>query len=710
VSKSIKKNCISSKIEATAIMILLITAFFLAALSGTQLIEEVAAIDYTEYTGTLDGADWALRIPDIWNGMLVVCCRGYSHTPIADVRNSAPFSTMGPALLDQGFAVAASDYGVGGYCVPEGVNSTIQLTEHIIENYNVTGRVFLLGGSMGGAVVLLLGEKYPELYSGVLDLFGVKDTIEQYETKTIWGILNDTELEAELTALTAPVPPFMFPSLDTLRLFCNTSSTDIVSELGGTPQDESEAYEAVSPLYNANISIPVITVHGTSDALVPYSQSVAYQEAVADAGRSSLYRLYPVEGGQHGDPVTTTEVPVRFDELVEWSNYLTGVYDWSMFGHDLQRTGYTESPGPDTNQTLWISNFGGMAGSHPAVADGKVYISAWNALFYCFDATTGAQIWNYTSGDMTASSPAVADGKVYVGSDDDNVYCLNATTGAKIWNYTTGGDVVSCPVVANGMIYVGSKDGNLYCLSADLGQVEWNYTTGAMIELSSPAVADGKVYIGSDDNKTYCLDAANGDFIWSYLTGDQIWSSPTVAEGRIYVGSADDNVYCLNATTGAKIWNYTTGDDIGYSSPAVAYGKIYVGSHDASVYCLDAETGGLIWNYTTGGEVWGSPTVADGKAYVGSYDNKFYCLNATDGALVWSYTTGGIVLSSPVVANGVAFALSADQTLYAFGSEYLIPESFTVVVVALLSTVAFIVSFWLLRKKPKWRNSLLKKL
>jgi len=205
-------------------MILLITAFFLAALSGTQLIREVAAVDYTEYTGTLDGANYALRIPDLWNGMLVVCCRGYSHTPVADVRNAAPFSTMAPALLAQGFAVAASDYGVGGYCVPEGVNSTYQLTEYIIDNYNVTGRVFLVGASMGGAVVLLLGEKYPELYSGVLDVFGVKDTIEQYETKTLWVGLNDTELEAELTALTAPAPPYMFPSLEALRNFCNHAS------------------------------------------------------------------------------------------------------------------------------------------------------------------------------------------------------------------------------------------------------------------------------------------------------------------------------------------------------------------------------------------------------------------------------------------------------------------------------------------------------
>lgn len=400
---------------------------------------------------------------------------------------------------------------------------------------------------------------------------------------------------------------------------------------------------------------------------------------VSGARANVIYRLYPIQ-------------------------MLTGSSDWPMFGHDPQRTGYTESPAPNTNQTLWTSTLGGMAGTHPAVADGKLYVGSWDSLVYCFDAATGAQIWNYTTGGGIFSCPAVADGKVYVGSADDNVYCWDADTGTKIWNYTTGDEVVSSPVVANGNVYVGSKDSNVYCLSADSGLVEWTYTTGASIELSSPAVADGKVYIGSDDNKTYCLDAVNGDLIWSYLTGDMIQSSPTVADGRIYVGSCDDNVYCFDAANGERIWNYTAGGDIGYSSPAVAYGRVYVGSYDRDVYCLDAETGELIWNYTTGGQVWGSPTVADGKVYVGSYDRKFYCLDATDGALIWSYTTGGFVLDSPVVANGVAYAVSADRNVYAFSTWVPIPEGLTFGVMLLLSTVATIAGICILRKQPKWKR------
>jgi len=300
-----------------------IIALLFSALVGVCFIREVSAADYSEYTGTSDGADYVLRIPDPWNGMLVICCRGYSHDPVADVSTVGPFSGMSYTLVSQGFAVAASNYGVGGYCVPQGVNKTRQLTEYIIDNYEVAGKIFIIGVSMGGCIALLLGEKYPELYSGVLDMFGTKDMESQYETKVKWSNLDDSELSAELTALTAPSPPGNFPTLESLRIYCNVSATDIESEMGGTPQEKPEAYEGFSPVYNANISIPVITVHGTSDALVPYSQSVRFKEAVANSGCSSLYRLYPIEGGEHGGPVLRDEGLERFDELVEWSNSLS---------------------------------------------------------------------------------------------------------------------------------------------------------------------------------------------------------------------------------------------------------------------------------------------------------------------------------------------------------------------------------------------------
>jgi outer membrane protein assembly factor BamB len=225
-----------------------------------------------------------------------------------------------------------------------------------------------------------------------------------------------------------------------------------------------------------------------------------------------------------------------------------GAYDWPKWGHDLQHTGYSTSPAPNTNQTLWNYTCGGWVGTSSAVTDGRVYVSSVDGKVYCLDAATGAHLWNHTTGIMF-SSPAVADGRVYVGSHDNKVYCLDAASGALIWNYTTGGAVRSSPAVANSKVYVGSDDNKTYALNAATGTLIWNYTTGGLIGYSSPAVADGKVYIGSTDNKAYCLNAADGAFIWSYKSSASLgyYYSPAVANGVVYIGSLDRKVYAFSA-------------------------------------------------------------------------------------------------------------------------------------------------------------------
>jgi len=360
--------------------------------------------------------------------------------------------------------------------------------------------------------------------------------------------------------------------------------------------------------------------------------------------------------------------------------------DWPMFHHDLTHTGYSTSPAPTTNHTLWSYTTGNSVFSSPAVVGGVVYVGSSCGKVYALNATTGAQIWNYTAGAVVYySSPAVADGKVYFTSEDDGgVYCLDATTGAQIWYYTTGNytigvrDVTS-PAVAGGVVYVNSGDGKVYALNATTGAQIWNYTTGTpgWQTNSSPAVDAGVVYMDSSDGKVYALNATTGAQIWNYATGGLFSrSSPAVAGGVVYVGQMNmyfgSNVSALNATTGAQIWNYTT-DGLLESSPAVAGGVVYIGSLDHNVYALNATTGAQIWNYTTGNEVKSSPAVAGGVVYVGSLDDNVYALNATTGAQIWSYTTGSTVFgsgvdSSPAVAGGVVYVGSLNGKVYAFGA------------------------------------------
>ena len=701
-----------NKAKTASLTVLLVSVFLLSVLAGVQFVGKVSAVTaYTEYNGILGGANYTIRIPspmEGWNRDLVLFCRGYDHNMPSNPMGStlSSYENWAQAALSRGAAFAATTYGSGGYCVQKGTDTTHQLAQYVKSTFNATGKIYLAGISMGGNIVLMLGQKYPNVYSGVLDICGAKNLTTSYDGAVFTSTANDSQMDARIQSFTSPVPPYPFSLFGSswrtiYRNWCTQVAADMVVEFGGTPSAVLQAYRDFDPLYHANISIPVITVQGTSDALVPYARTLEYQAAVNAAGKSNLYRMYSILGGQHGDAPVMNDALNRLGELMAWSNILTG-RDWPMFHNDLQHTGYAASPAPNTNQTLWTYATSEAMRSSPAVVDGVVYVGSNDHKVYALNAATGASIWNYTTGEPVESSPAVVDGVVYVGSNDNKTYALNATTGALIWSYTTGKYVTSSPAVVGGVVYIGSYDKKIYALNAATGASIWNYTTGAEIA-SSPAVADGKVYVGSSDTKVYCLNASTGGSIWNYTTYNSVTSSPAVADGRVYVGSWDASVYCLNASTGARIWQYA--DVSILSSPAVADGKVFVGQGGGyprtQICALDAATGTSIWNYTTGSSVNSSPAVSDGKVYAGSYDGKVYCLNAATGALVWSYTTGSAVYSSPAIANGVVYIGSFDK-VYAFSAAPPIPEFPPAAMILILAILA---AFAVFANKQQRRTS-----
>ena len=309
--------------------IILFSVLSAVVLIATQfMVKPVAAQTYQQITGKLGGADYLIRIPDNWDGDLVVMCRGYTPTPVG-IPMLEFYASMFGFITANGFALAMSSYGEAGFCVQKGMIRTHQLTEYVIDNYDVTGKVYLFGVSMGGGIALLLGAKYPHLYDGVFEMAGVKDVAAQYTLKMYLASLTDNDdLAAAMLANGGQVPPcpMMFgtdipAALAGYRAYSLTSATDIALELGGTPEKKPKAYERVSPIFNAlDIAVPTISVHGGADSIVPYAQSLAYLEAVTQAGYSDLYRLYGVPGADHVDtlPAMGTQIYLGFTWLVNW--------------------------------------------------------------------------------------------------------------------------------------------------------------------------------------------------------------------------------------------------------------------------------------------------------------------------------------------------------------------------------------------------------
>lgn len=315
--------------------IFLVTLLALAIIPTTIPIIPTAsaATAYTEINGALNGANYTLRIPnpiEAWTGALVIYCHGYSHTeptrPL--IKASDGTANWANSMISVGSAFAISSWGAGGWCIQRGMNATYELTQYIVSTYKVA-KVYLVGLSMGGAVALLLAEKYPKVFSGVMDVSGSKNITERYNRMKDWAATtNDTEFAAKIQAVGGKVPPFpismvvgnLSSQLQAFRTLCDQYVVDIAAEAGGTPDAMPLAYQNIDPLYHANISIPVISVHGTSDAFTPYLMALQYQDAVAAAGKSSLFRLYTVVGGEHADlTVQTVAGPGHFEELISWA-------------------------------------------------------------------------------------------------------------------------------------------------------------------------------------------------------------------------------------------------------------------------------------------------------------------------------------------------------------------------------------------------------
>ncbi len=270
---------------------------------------------YTQTTLVLGGAFDVIKIPDNWNGKLVMLCRGGLFVDL----NAIPMDGY-TGFLRKGFATAASNYGENGIVIKEGVIRTHQLTQYVLDNYDVTGNVYLYGMSMGGSIALELGAKFPDTYKGVLETSGLKNMVIQYDLSVYYsGISNDADLAAAIIANGGAIPPFPVPSIAGYRDEMARSVTAFITACGGTPAEKLQAYERISPTFSATgISVPTITVHGNKDALAPYSTAVEFMNAVVAAGHSDMYRLYKVVNGQHGDPLVTGQISPQFDALVNW--------------------------------------------------------------------------------------------------------------------------------------------------------------------------------------------------------------------------------------------------------------------------------------------------------------------------------------------------------------------------------------------------------
>ena len=125
-----------------------------------------------DWIGDLEGTAFHIRVPEDWNGTLLVYARGYSSTvpdPPDAAFNGDVFEEL---LLDHGYALAASAYQNGGWAVKEGVHDTLVLTNFFREQFGEPQNIILYGSSMGGLITAKSIEKFPGIYDAGIPMCG----------------------------------------------------------------------------------------------------------------------------------------------------------------------------------------------------------------------------------------------------------------------------------------------------------------------------------------------------------------------------------------------------------------------------------------------------------------------------------------------------------------------------------------------------------
>ncbi len=115
---------------------------------------------------------------------------------------------------------------------------------------------------------------------------------------------------------------------------------------------------------------------------------------------------------------------------------------------------------PNVGKLLWVTNFGGAFYASPAVAN-NIYA---NDNFYALDAATGNVDWRLPTVGVVRSA-AVANGVVYFTSDNGIFYAVAAATGSILRKALIGSTFLGSPAVSDGMVYVAPFGAAIYALS-----------------------------------------------------------------------------------------------------------------------------------------------------------------------------------------------------------------------------------------------------
>jgi hypothetical protein len=364
--------------------------------SGVPGIQVDGYFPDTSTTNTNNGwshdAQFVVRLPDHWNGKLVV-----SGAPGVRKQYANDF-IISDWVLAQGYAFASTDKGNTGTSfyrdgsspggsIREWNRRVTQLTratkEVVTQRYgHRPARTYMFGISNGGYLTRWQLENHPRMYDGGLDWEGtlfraagpnlftyLPDALRHYPDYKATGdrAAHDAIIEAgfpkgseflwdyhyayywDLTQriYREELDPDYDGALDAGVPFCRagtgTPGCDADYVYADRPQAVREAMRSIQ--LTGRIGKPMITLHGTLDTLLPpKTDSDVYTRLIDRRGLDSRHRYYKIEDGNHVDGLYST-YPDRLRPILPCARAaFTKLTRWVEAGKKPPRDGFYARP------------------------------------------------------------------------------------------------------------------------------------------------------------------------------------------------------------------------------------------------------------------------------------------------------------------------------------------------------------------------------
>jgi hypothetical protein len=234
-----------------ALSVVLLVSLTLIPASPKTTARPFAPLDLS---GELHGAPFRIRVPENWNGTLLVFAHGYrdkaDHPGEVDNRNAdiAPSAALEAPLLAQGFALAGTAFKDNGWAIGDSMQDTKNLAVFFRANIAKPDHTILWAASVGTVGALKSMEQFDGIFDGSLCLCAVGagatrvwdnglpaylayDVI--FGVPAAWGtvgeVRNDLNFDTEVVAKLAPevTNPANFPAFEFIRLVAGTPGRGI---------------------------------------------------------------------------------------------------------------------------------------------------------------------------------------------------------------------------------------------------------------------------------------------------------------------------------------------------------------------------------------------------------------------------------------------------------------------------------------------------